>query len=85
MKVMLAAFGAAVCFSQSTAQNGNQNLLLMVSERRYSRDLEARVLAKCSDRCLGTSSYPLTTVAQTEPPPSLFQIPAGYTVKEDGQ
>jgi len=64
---------------------GNQNPLAIVIERWYSHDLEATVLAKHSDPRVGTSSYQFTTVRQIEPPASLFQIPSGYTVEEDGQ
>jgi hypothetical protein len=31
---------------------------------------------------MGESSYRLTNVVRGEPDPSLFQVPAGYTIKE---
>lgn len=64
---------------------GNQNPLVIVTERWYSKDLEATVLARRTDPRFGTSSYQFTNVQQTEPPDSLFQIPVGYTVEEQGQ
>ena len=66
-------------------QVGNQNPLVIVSERWYSQDLEATVLAKQSDPRFGASSYQLSSVQQIEPPATLFQIPSGYTIEEDGQ
>lgn len=63
---------------------GNQNPLVIVTERWYSQELEATILARHSDPRFGTSSYQLNNVQQVEPPASMFQIPASYTiVKED--
>jgi hypothetical protein len=36
------------------------------------------------DPRLGESSYRLTNIVRGEPDPSLFQVPAGFTVKETG-
>jgi hypothetical protein len=66
-------------------QVGNQNPLAIVTEYWYSHDLEATVLAKRSDPRVGTSSYRFATVQQVEPPATLFQIPSGYTIEENGQ
>jgi hypothetical protein len=62
-------------------QAGNQNPLVIVSERWYSQDLEATLLAKHSDPRFGASSYEL----RIEPPATLFRIPSSYTIEEDGQ
>jgi hypothetical protein len=66
-------------------QLGNQNPLVIVTERWYSKDLEATVLARHSDPRFGASSYQLSSVQQIEPPATLFQVPSGYTIEEDGQ
>jgi hypothetical protein len=79
------ANGTRTTLTIPAGQVGNQNPLAIVTERWYSHDLEATVLAKRSDPRVGTSSYQFTTVHQIEPPASLFQIPSGYTVEEDGQ
>jgi hypothetical protein len=79
------ANGTRTTLTIAVGQVGNQNPLTIITEHWYSHDLEATVLAKRSDPRVGTSSYQFTTVQQIEPPASLFQIPSGYTVEEDGQ
>ena len=77
------ANGTRITLTIPAVQVGNQNPLAIVTDRWYSQDLEATVLAKHSDPRFGTSSYQFTTVQQTEPRPSLFQIPSDYTIEED--
>lgn len=79
----LEANGARSTLTIPAGQVGNQNPLAIVTDRWYSQNLEATVLAKHSDPRFGTSSYQFTTVQQTEPPSSLFQIPSDYTIEED--
>jgi hypothetical protein len=79
------ADGTRTTLTIPAGQVGNQNSLVMATERWYSRDLEATLLARRSDPRFGTSSYQLTSIQQTEPPALLFQIPSGYTIEEDGQ
>jgi hypothetical protein len=80
--VGFASEGTRTTLTIPAGQIGNQNPLEIITERWYSQDLAATVLVKHSDPRVGTSSYQLTTVQQIEPPASLFQIPAGYTVEE---
>jgi hypothetical protein len=42
------------------------------------------VQIKTSDPRNGTSDMELTNIAQSEPSPSLFVVPAGYTVQQGG-
>ena len=81
----LVADGTRTTLTIPAGQVGNQNPLVIVTERWYSQDLEATVLAKQSDPRFGVSSYQLSNVQQIEPPATLFQIPSGYTIEEDGQ
>ena len=76
------AEGTRTTLTIPAGQIGNQNPLLIVTERWYSKNLEATVLAKHSDPRFGTSSYQLSNIQRTEPPASLFQIPSGYTIEE---
>ena len=76
------AEGTRTTLTIPAGQVGNQNPLVIVTERWYSKDLEATVLAKHSDPRFGTSSYQLSNIQRTEPPASLFQIPSGYTIEE---
>jgi hypothetical protein len=79
------ADGTRTTLTIPAGQVGNQNPLAIVLERWYSRDIEATVLAKQSDPRIGASSYQLISVQQIAPPATLFQIPSGYTIEEDGQ
>jgi hypothetical protein len=79
------ADGTRTTLTIPAGQVGNQNPLAIVLERWYSQDIEATVLAKQSDPRVGASSYQLVSVQQIEPPATMFQIPSGYTIEEDGQ
>jgi hypothetical protein len=79
------ADGTRATLTIPAGQVGNQNPLVIVTESWYSQDLGATVLAKHSDPRFGMSSYQLGSVQQAEPPASLFLVPSGYTVVEDGQ
>lgn len=61
---------------------GNQNAIVIVSERWYSPDLQETVYSKRTDPRFGTTIYQLTNITRQEPAESLFQVPADYTVKE---
>ena len=80
-----AAMGTRTTITIPAGVMGNQNPLVVVTEKWYSQDLQATVLVKHQDPRFGASSYQFANVQQTEPPDSLFAIPAGYTVEEDGQ
>lgn len=62
---------------------GNQNPIVIVSERWTSPDLQTVVYSKHTDPRFGTTIYQLTNISRQEPDASLFQIPSDYTVKED--
>lgn len=59
---------------------GNEQPIQIVSERWYSPDLKTVVLTKRSDPRTGEHTYRLTNIVRGEPDPSLFQVPADYTV-----
>jgi hypothetical protein len=61
---------------------GNENPIVVVSERWTSPDLQLTVYSKHTDPRFGTTIYQLTTINRQEPDPTLFQVPADYTVKE---
>jgi len=66
-------------------QIGNERPLDMVFERWYSPRLQTVVMSRRSDPRMGDTVYRLTNINLSEPPASLFQVPAGYTVKEGPQ
>jgi hypothetical protein len=66
-------------------QIGNDRAIQIVSEVWYSDDLQTIVLSKHSDPRVGDSEYRLTNISRAEPARSLFELPAGYTLKEEGR
>jgi hypothetical protein len=69
---------------------GNDTEMQVVSERWYSPEWQIVVKSTRSDPRFGTTTYTVSNI-QTKgkgpdpwPDPSLFTIPAGYTVKEGG-
>jgi hypothetical protein len=61
---------------------GNDRPINIVSERWYSNDLQMLIKSTSSDPRFGDSTYQLTNILQTSPDPSLFQIPADYTIRK---
>jgi hypothetical protein len=65
-------------------QIGNEQPITVISEEWRSPELNVLVMTHHIDPRLGESSYRLTNIVRGEPDPSLFQVPAGFTVKETG-
>jgi len=65
-------------------QIGNEQPLTIVSEEWRSPELNILVLTRHSDPRMGDSSYRVQNIIRTEPDPSLFVVPADYTVKDTG-
>ena len=59
---------------------GNQDPIVIVSERWVSPQLQETIYSKRTDPRFGTTIYQLTNINQAEPAASLFQVPSGYTV-----
>jgi hypothetical protein len=69
---------------------GNEQPIRIVSEEWYCKDLGILVLTKYSDPRSGETTYRVTNIDRAEPDPSLFQVPADYTmqpskIKREGQ
>ncbi len=61
---------------------GNERAVEIVSERWYSPELQLVVMTRHSDPRFGETTYKLTNINRSDPAKSLFEVPAGYTVKE---
>ncbi|MGH9342219.1 MAG: hypothetical protein ACRD19_00425, partial [Terriglobia bacterium] len=59
---------------------GNQEAITVVSQRWYSPELQIDVMTERNDPRFGDTTYQLTNIQQTEPSPSLFQVPSDYTL-----
>ena len=60
---------------------GNSQAIQTVEERWVSEDLKVPVMIKITDPRSGTRTETLNVTSRAEPDPSLFQAPAGFTVK----
>ena len=65
-------------------QIGNEKALTIVLESWYSPDLQLVVMSKRNDPRFGETTYNVSNIQQKEPDASLFSVPAGYTIKQDG-
>ena len=61
---------------------GNERPIEIVNERWYSPELQLVVMTRHSDPRSGETTYKLTNINRAEPAKSLFEVPAGFTVKE---
>lgn len=61
---------------------GNERPIEVVDENWTSPELGVTVLTAHSDPRSGTTTYKLTNINRSEPPRSLFEVPADYTLVE---
>lgn len=79
------AEGTRTTITIPAGEIGNERPIEIVSERWYSAELQLVVMTRHSDPRTGETTYKLTNINRTEPVKSLFEVPAGYTVKEGPQ
>lgn len=60
---------------------GNERPIEIVTERWYSKDIDAMVLQRFSDPRFGETVYQLVNVVRGDPSPDLFQVPQGYELR----
>lgn len=60
---------------------GSERPIEIVTERWYSKDIDAMVLQRFSDPRVGETTYRLVNVVLGEPSPDLFQVPRGYEIE----
>jgi hypothetical protein len=76
------AEGTRTTITIPAGEIGNERAIEIVSERWYSPELQLVVMTRHSDPRSGETTYKLTNINRAEPVKSLFEVPAGYTVKE---
>jgi hypothetical protein len=76
------AQGTRITRTIEAGQIGNALPLVITTETWYSPDLKVLVTSKSSDPRIGDTTYKLTNIQRAEPDPSLFQVPADYTVRD---
>jgi hypothetical protein len=60
---------------------GNEQPITVIGEEWFSPDLKVLVMTKHVDPRAGETTYRLTGISRSEPNASLFELPAGVTVK----
>src|SRR5262249_60429889 len=63
---------------------GNERAITVVAEEWTSPELRVLVLTEHKDPRGGDSSYRLVNITRGDPAPSLFEVPADYTIRETG-
>jgi hypothetical protein len=81
----VSATGTRTVMTIAAGEIGNDRPIDVVSERWYSPDLQVVVMTKNSDPRSGETVYRLTNISRTEPAHDLFEVPADYSVKEEGK
>ena len=76
----LIATGTRVTQTIPAGAIGNQQPILIVRETWTSTALKVPVQIKTTDPRFGNTTMQLTGVVQAVPDPTLFQVPADYTV-----
>ena len=76
------AEGTRTTITIPAGEIGNERPIEIVSERWYSPELQIVVMTRHSDPRTGETTYKLTNINRAEPAKTLFEVPAGYTVKE---
>jgi hypothetical protein len=77
--------GTRVTHTIAAGEIGNDRPIETVTERWHSPELQTLVMTRTSDPMSGETVYRLTNVRRSEPDKALFEIPAGYTIKEGGE
>jgi len=78
----LPAQGTRITRTIPAGQIGNQQAIVIVTERWYSPELQTDVLRKQINPQFGQTTMQLTNVVRGEPEASLFQVPPEYTIKK---
>lgn len=63
---------------------GNERPIDITDERWFSPELQVIVMSRHSDPRTGETIYKLDSIQRSEPLKSLFEVPAGYSVPDDG-
>ncbi|HEX8176413.1 MAG TPA: hypothetical protein VF543_15090 [Pyrinomonadaceae bacterium] len=76
------AEGTRTTITIPAGQIGNERPIDIVTERWFSPELQVVVYSKKTDPMSGETTYRLTNINRDEPARSLFEVPAGYKIKE---
>lgn len=78
----LVAKGTRSTVTIAAGEVGNERPIEVVTEQWYSEQLKTYVFTRHSDPRVGETTLRLTNVRLGEPPATLFEVPADFTVKD---
>ena len=76
------AEGTRTTLTIPAGQIGNDQPIQIVDEVWRSPELQVIVHSEHSDPRMGSTKYSLQNISRSDPSPTLFQVPADYTVKD---
>jgi hypothetical protein len=79
------AEGTRTTVTIAAGQIGNEQPLQIVSETWFSAELRTVVMSRRSDPRSGETVFRLSNLSRSEPPRSLFEVPADYKVMESSR
>ena len=79
----LTVTGTRTTTEYPTGLVGNDRPFSVVTERWFSEELQIEVLARSTDPRSGETVTRMTNLDRSEPDPSLFQVPADYTITRE--
>ncbi|MBV8051236.1 MAG: hypothetical protein JOZ80_08620 [Acidobacteriaceae bacterium] len=77
------ATGTRVTTTIAAGKMGNEQPMLITSERWYSPELKATVMTKHNDPWAGELKTQFTNVNASDPDPSLFAVPSDYKIVDE--
>jgi hypothetical protein len=78
----LPAIGTKTEYTIPAGQIGNEQPITVTSERWVSEELGVTVSSTLHDPMIGDTQFHLSQIERTEPDPSLFAVPADYTLND---
>jgi hypothetical protein len=78
------ADGVRTTFTIPAGKIGNERPIEIVSERWTSPELQTLIMSRHSDPRSGETTYRLINISRSEPPHSLFEVPADFKISEGG-
>lgn len=76
------AEGTRTTITIPAGQIGNDKPIQIVDEVWRSPELQVIVHSEHNDPRMGSTVYSLQNISRSDPPPTLFQVPGDYTVKD---
>jgi hypothetical protein len=78
----VSATGTRKTITIPAGQIGNEQPINIVTETWFSPELKMTIVSKRNDPRVGETEFRLTNIQRSEPAASLFQVPAGFEVRD---